>query len=136
MAVDRIGVDEQEVKGVEMSKAEKARIKRQQRKLKKFGLKDEATMGKLELFFYNIEKKRRIKKKKRVSRSLAGDISLFVLLALFGCFSAYPLVYSICAAFKPLSELFIFPPKLFTRNFTFDNFADLFNLMNDSQIPI
>ena len=86
MAVDRIGVDEQEVKGVEMSKAEKARIKRQQRKLKKFGLKDEATMGKLELFFYNMEKKRRIKKKKRVSRSLAGDISLFLLLALFGCF--------------------------------------------------
>ena len=34
MAIDRIGVDEQEVKGVEMSKAEKARIKRQQRKNK------------------------------------------------------------------------------------------------------
>ena len=75
MAVDRIGIDEQEVKGVELSKAEKTRIKRQQRKLKKFGLKDETTMGKLELFFYNMEKKRRIKKKKRVSRSLAGDIS-------------------------------------------------------------
>ena len=42
MAVDRIGVDEQEVKGVELSRAEKNRIKRQQRKLKKFGLKDEA----------------------------------------------------------------------------------------------
>ena len=51
MAVDRIGVDEQEVKGVELSKAEKKRIKRQQKKLKKFGLKDEATMGKVELFF-------------------------------------------------------------------------------------
>ena len=112
MAIDRIGVDEQEVKGVEMSKAEKIRIKRQERKLKKFGLKDEATMGKVELFFYQMAKKRRIKKKKRVSRSLAGDIALFLLLAGFGCFSAYPLVYSICAAFKPLSELFIFHPKL------------------------
>lgn len=135
MAVDRIGVDEQEVKGVELSRAEKNRIKRQQRKLKKFGLKDEATMGKIELFFYRLEKKRRIKKKKRVSRSLAGDIALFLLLALFGCFSAYPLVYSICAAFKPLSELFIFPPKLFFEHPTLDNFSDLANLLETSWVP-
>jgi ABC-type glycerol-3-phosphate transport system permease component len=135
MAVDRIGVDEQEVKGVELSKAEKNRIKRQQRKLKKFGLKDEATMGKVELFFYQLEKKRRIKKKKRVSRSLAGDIALFLLLALFGCFSAYPLVYSICAAFKPLSELFIFPPKLFFEHPILDNFSDLANLLETSWVP-
>ena len=135
MAVDKINVDEQEVKGVEMSSAEKRRIKRQERKLKKFGLKDESKMGKMELFFYRIGKRRRIKKKKRVSRSLAGDIALFILLALFGCFSAYPLVYSICAAFKPLSELFIFPPKLFFQHPTLDNFADLNSLLEDSWVP-
>ena len=135
MAVDKIDVDEQEVKGVEMSSAEKRRIKRQERKLKKFGLKDESKMGKMELFFYRIGKRRRIKKKKRVSRSLAGDIALFILLALFGCFSAYPLVYSICAAFKPLSELFIFPPKLFFQHPTLDNFADLNSLLEDSWVP-
>lgn len=135
MAVDRIGVDEQEVKGVELSKAEKKRIKRQERKLKKFGLKDEATMGKLELFFYRQQKKRRIKKKKRVSRSLAGDIALFLMLAAFGCFSAYPLVYSVCAAFKPLSELFIFPPKLFFEHPTLDNFRDLSTLLESSWVP-
>ena len=135
MAVDKINVDEQEVKGVEMSSAEKRRIKRQERKLKKFGLKDESKMGKMELFFYRIGKRRRIKKKKRVSRSLAGDIALFILLALFGCFSAYPLVYSICAVFKPLSELFIFPPKLFFQHPTLDNFADLNSLLEDSWVP-
>lgn len=135
MAIDRIGVDEQEVKGVELSRAEKNRIKRQEKKLKKFGLKDEATMGKMELFFYKMQKKRRIKKKKRVSRSLAGDISLFLILALFGCFSAYPLVYSICAAFKPLSELFIFPPKLFFQHPTLDNFSDLSALLESSWVP-
>ena len=135
MAVDKINVNEQEVKGVEMSSAEKRRIKRQERKLKKFGLKDESKMGKMELFFYRIGKRRRIKKKKRVSRSLAGDIALFILLALFGCFSAYPLVYSICAAFKPLSELFIFPPKLFFQHPTLDNFADLNSLLEDSWVP-
>lgn len=135
MAIDRIDVDEQEVKGVELSRAEKSRLKRQERKLKKFGLKDETKMGKVELFFYKLEKKRRIKKKKRISRSLAGDISLFLILALFGCFSAYPLVYSICAAFKPLSELFIFPPKLFFEHPTLDNFSDLSALLEDSWVP-
>ena len=91
--------------GVGMSKAEKKRYKRQQKLLKKFGIRDENTMGKIERFFYLRAKKRRIKKKKRMSRSAAGDISLFLLLVLFGLFSAYPLVYSINAAFKPLNEL-------------------------------
>jgi ABC-type glycerol-3-phosphate transport system permease component len=135
MAVDKMNVDDEEVKGVELSKAEKRRIKRQEKKLKKFGLKDESKMGKVELFFYRMEKKRRIKKKKRISRSVAGDIALFLLLLFFGLFSAYPLVYSICAAFKPLSEQFIFPPKLFFQHPTLDNFADLSTLLESSWVP-
>lgn len=135
MAVDKINVDEEVVKGVGMSNAEKRRLKRQNKKLKKFGLKQESDMGKVELFFYKIAKKRKIKKKKRVSRSLAGDIALFLLLTVFGLFSAYPLVYSVCAAFKPLSELFIFPPKLFFQHPTLDNFRDLSTLLEDSLVP-
>ena len=91
MATDKIMVDDEEIAGVELSKEEKKRLKRQEKKLKKFGLKDESKMGKMELFFYRMEKRRKIKKKKRVSRSVAGDISLFILLCLFGLFSAYPL---------------------------------------------
>ena len=125
MALDKIQVDDQQVQGVELSREEKSRIKRQEKKLKKFGLKDESKMGKTELFFYKMQKRNRIRKKKRMSRSLAGDICLFVILCLFGAFSAYPLVYSFCAAFKPLNELFIFPPKLFFEHPTLDNFKDL-----------
>ena len=88
----------------------------------------------------HLEMKKQVKNKKyrrvRLSRSWYGDLILFIFLFGFGLFSAYPLVFAICNAFKPLNELFIFPPKLFPRNFTLDNFADLFNLMNDSQIPI
>lgn len=88
----------------------------------------------------HLEMKKQVKNKKyrrvRLSRSWYGDLILFIFLFGFALFSAYPLVFAICNAFKPLNELFIFPPKLFPRNFTFDNFADLFNLMNDSQIPI
>lgn len=135
MDIDKLNIDEQEQLGTPLSKEEKRRYKRQQAKLKKFGLKKESDMGKTELFFYNLQKKRRIKKRKRVSRSLAGDIALFVILLLFGAFSAYPLVYSVCAAFKPLSELFIFPPKLFFQHPTLDNFADLGALLEDSWVP-
>lgn len=88
----------------------------------------------------HLEMKKNKKPKKyrrvRLSRSRFGDIVLFVILFAFALFSAYPLVFAICNAFKPLDELFIFPPKLFPRHFTISNFVDLFNLMSNSQIPI
>ena len=131
----KMNLDNDALAGVAESKAEIKRRKRQEKKLKKFGIRDESKMGKVELFFYQMEKKRRIKKKKRMSRSLGGDIALFLMLCLFGAFSAYPLVYTIFAAFKPLSELFIYPPKLFVMNPTFDNFIDLGLVMSDSWVP-
>jgi len=38
-------------------------------------------------------------------------------------------------AFKPLDELFLFPPRLLPRNITFDNFRDLSELISNSWIP-
>ncbi len=83
-------------------------------------------------------KKRKIKKyrKVRLSRSLSGDISLMIVLLLFGLFSAYPLIFTITNSLKGLDEIFVFPPRLFPRNITFDNFVDLFNLIGNTQIPI
>lgn len=46
-----------------------------------------------------------------------------------------PLVYVINNAFKPLDELFLFPPTIFVRNPTFNNFPDLFHLMAKSWVP-
>ena len=85
----------------------------------------------------DIKRKKAVKKgKKRLSRSWQGDLALAILLAAFGLFSAYPLVFTIANAFKPLDEIFLFPPKLFPRNFTFENFTDLFNLIGNTRIPI
>nr|WIF88753.1 hypothetical protein QOL21_01625 [Acholeplasma laidlawii] len=72
---------------------------------------------------------------KRLNRSLGGDIALFILLALFGVFSAYPLIMTASNAFKPLDELFVFPPTLLPRNLTFNNFRDLSELIGNSWIP-
>lgn len=64
-----------------------------------------------------------------------GTFSLFALLAVFGAFMALPLVYAINNAFKPLDEIFMFPPTLFVRNPTWNNFSDLINLLGQSWVP-
>lgn len=72
---------------------------------------------------------------KRVNRSLMGTFWLFVLLATIGTFMALPLVYAINSAFKPLDEIFIFPPTLFVKHPTLDNFVDLMTLLGQSWVP-
>ena len=44
MAEDKIIVDDEKVAGVELSKEEKKRLKRQEKKLKKFGLKEKSEL--------------------------------------------------------------------------------------------
>ncbi|MCL1787116.1 MAG: carbohydrate ABC transporter permease [Defluviitaleaceae bacterium] len=73
---------------------------------------------------------------KRKHRSLAVDIALAAFLALFGFFSVFPLVLIINDAFKPLNELFLFPPRLFVMNPTLDNFRDLSLAMNNAWVPL
>lgn len=82
-----------------------------------------------------MKKKMRFRKK-RLSRSPGGDFVIILFLLAGATFSALPLVFAISNAFKPLSELFLFPPQFFVRNPTFDNFKDLFVLMEDSWVPI
>lgn len=73
--------------------------------------------------------------RKRVNRSLWMSFALFLLLAGFGAFMALPLIYAINNAFKPLDEIFLFPPRFFVRHPTMNNFGDLFNLLADSWVP-
>lgn len=47
-----------------------------------------------------------------------------------------PMVLTICNAFKPLSELFLFPPRFFVRNPTLKNFHDLLVMMAQSWVPM
>lgn len=51
--------------------------------------------------------------KTRVSRSLGGNILVFLILLLFGLFFMLPIIYAVITAFKPMSEIFVFPPRLF-----------------------
>lgn len=80
-------------------------------------------------------KKVKRRKKLRQNRSLGGDIAVYSVLIFVGIFMAFPLVYAINSAFKPLDEIFAYPPKLFVTNPTTDNFKDLMILMAESWVP-
>jgi ABC-type glycerol-3-phosphate transport system permease component len=71
---------------------------------------------------------------RKPNRSLGGDIFIWFLLALFGFFFAFPLIFAINNAFKPLNEIFMVPPQLFVINPTFGNFQDLFIIMSRSWV--
>lgn len=68
-------------------------------------------------------------------RSIGGNIGTFIFLLIIALFMLLPLVFVVSSAFKPLSGLFIFPPKLFPMNPTLDNFKDLSSLLGDSWLP-
>lgn len=71
---------------------------------------------------------------RRKNRSLAMDIVLVVLLGGVGFISIWPLLYIINAAFKPISEIFLFPPRLFVQNPTMNNFFDLSVIIADLNV--
>ncbi|MBQ9976441.1 MAG: carbohydrate ABC transporter permease [Clostridia bacterium] len=80
--------------------------------------------------------KLRIKKSTHaLNRSLAGDMSVTGILVIFGIFMAFPMVYSVVQSLKPLNELWMFPPRFYVVNPTFQNFSDLFYLMSTSWVP-
>lgn len=74
-------------------------------------------------------------REKKLNRSMAGNTLLFILMFICGIFMALPLVMIINNALKPLDEIYQFPPKIFVRNPTLENFSDLFVLMNNSWVP-
>lgn len=72
---------------------------------------------------------------KHYARSWGGNIFFLLLLAITGAFLALPLVYAAMSAFKPIDEIFIFPPRLLVQNPTWDNFSDLMTLCANSWVP-
>ena len=81
-----------------------------------------------------MKKKLHIRRSKP-NRSLTGDLGVNFILIFFALFMAFPLVYAINSAFKPLDEIFVYPPRLFVRNPTMDNFQDLLVIMGKSWVP-
>ena len=71
---------------------------------------------------------------KTINRSVGGNITAFAILILLGTFMVLPLVYVVSNAFKPLEELFIYPPRFFVRNPTVQNFRDMVTVLAQSRV--
>jgi ABC-type glycerol-3-phosphate transport system permease component len=59
-----------------------------------------------------------------------------IILIPIAVFMGLPIVYIFNHAFKPLVELFEWPPRFFVQNPTVDNFIDLFALTSSTGIPM
>ena len=70
-----------------------------------------------------------------LSRSTGGDAGITVILTILGIFMFLPMFYVVCQSFKPLDELWMYPPRFIVMNPTLSNYKDLFTLMNDSWVP-
>ncbi len=70
-----------------------------------------------------------------LNRSAGGDAGITFMLAFLGVIMFFPMYYVVIQSLKPLDELFMFPPRFYVINPTFDNFSDLFTLMSDSWVP-
>ncbi len=83
----------------------------------------------------NVMKRRKFRiKRRQANRSVWGDIFLYLFLAAVAVVMVFPIVFAINNALKPLDELFMFPPKVFAKNPTTDNFSDLFVTMGKSWV--
>ena len=70
-----------------------------------------------------------------LNRSRGGDTGIAVMLILMGAFMFLPMLYVVLNSLKPLDELWYYPPRFYVVNPTFQNFSDLYRLMNTSWVP-
>lgn len=70
-----------------------------------------------------------------INRSRSGNTAMFIFLCVLSSFMLLPIVFIVSNAFKPLEELFVYPPTLFVRNPTTDNFIDMVILLSQSWVP-
>ena len=74
--------------------------------------------------------------KKSLNRSVGGNLLLLAVLILMACFMLLPIVYAVVTAFKPLDEIYIFPPRMYVKKPTLSNFTQLVDILSSSWVPI
>lgn len=70
------------------------------------------------------------------SRFDRSQLKYILLLTPIAMFMLLPLIYIFNVAFKPLEELFFYPPRFFVESYTLQNFARLFKVTGSSGIPM
>jgi ABC-type glycerol-3-phosphate transport system permease component len=71
-----------------------------------------------------------------LSRSTGGTVTIILFLGLVGAFMALPVLYTVVTAFKPLHEIFYWPPRFFVREPSLENFTMLFEIAQEMWVPL
>lgn len=74
-------------------------------------------------------------RQKKVNRSLGGNIALFLFLCLLSVVMILPLYLLVISAFKPIEELFAFPPQFYVMRPTLRNFDTMYKVVSNMVIP-
>ncbi len=69
------------------------------------------------------------------TRSPFGNLVITLFLGVCGIFMALPLVYAILNSFKPIEELFLYPPRFYVTRPVLSNYTSLFRLINNLWVP-
>lgn len=76
---------------------------------------------------------KKIRKKLKCIRLF--DITNITIVTIIALISVMPVIFIINNAFKPLSELFKYPPTFFVRNPTWQNFEEFFYATGETTVP-
>lgn len=74
--------------------------------------------------------------KKKLSRSVGGNILLLLVLIVMAMYMLLPVLYAVLTAFKPLDEIYIFPPRFYVKKPTVNNFIQLSEMLSDTWVPV
>ncbi len=92
-------------------------------------------MNRISAVLINIKTQFKERKRVRLARSTWGNIFVFAFLIFIGVFMAFPLFYAIVQSFKPINEIFIYPPRFFVKQPTLSNYTLAFQLAQNLNIP-
>ncbi len=104
-------------------------------------LKKYRQMTKTEKAIYKYKRMRKNKKAKFLgtminpTRFHPSQIKFLLILVPFLIVTLLPLIYIVSHAFKPLDELYAYPPKIFASRLTLDNFQNLFLAASQTGVP-
>ena len=81
-------------------------------------------------------KKLKFLKRHRRLRIRRSELPAYIALTPMVLLSLLPILYIVFTAFKPIGELFAYPPKFITLRPTFDNFRKLFEASENTVFPL
>src|SRR5512141_2932648 len=61
--------------------------------------------------------------------------SEYLVMTILALLTMLPIVYMVSTSFKPLEEMFLYPPRFLVRHPTLRNFAELVLAIDSFQVP-